>query len=171
MRYYTFEIEDEKVGYYEEDDSGGVLYACAYMSLDHGEIVNPFWVKHDDGKITAYKCGDGEYQDFDEQHNEQGNVYPSSAVPFLLLQQLNDGDTLDYYSFHEAEGAIEALATLTRTGDKITETIDGEEQRFFILDSESTSVKTYNWGGAAFSHRVATKEEATRGTAWEKPIS
>lgn len=161
MRYYTFEIEDEKVGYYEEDDSDGMLYSCAYMALDHGEVVSSFWVKHDNGNITAYKQGDAEYREF----NQPENTYPSSAAPFLLLTQLNDGDSLDYYSFHEGEGEIEALATLTRVGDKITETIDGEEYRYFIMDGDE--VKTYWWGGAAFSNRVASKKEATQGTPWE----
>ena len=41
MNYYTFEIDDKKVGYFEYEDKDGVLYQNARIMVDGEKLENP----------------------------------------------------------------------------------------------------------------------------------
>ena len=54
MRYYTFEIDGTKVGYFEIEDVDGVLYQNAYIEMDGDKFENPFGfvMKMDLSRVT-----------------------------------------------------------------------------------------------------------------------
>lgn len=160
MHYYTFEIDGKKVGYYEEKDDKGVFYSNARMEIGGEVMENPFWIKHENGQVLAYKFGESDFIEF----KQESNVFPSSSIP-LLLASLKSGEVFTYRSFHEGAGKVEGAATLTKTENKIEEMVNGSLTRYFIM--ENGKVLTYCWGGTAFSHKVSTKEEALIGTVWE----
>jgi hypothetical protein len=161
MNYYTFEVDGQKAGYYEEDNADGILYSCAKFVVGGHSLENPFWIEHSDSRIDTYKFGEEDYKPF----NESPNVYPSSAIA-LLIPKVKKGQALNFLSFNEGEGKIEGEATLELEGNKIVETVNGKVNRHFIIDDKS-NVVTYFWGGTAYSHKVACLEEAVKGTAWE----
>ena len=45
MTYYSFLIDDHKVGYFEMDFQQNILYQNAHMTIDGASFDNPFWLK------------------------------------------------------------------------------------------------------------------------------
>ncbi len=160
MEYYTFEIEGEKVGYYEHQNLDGILYSCAYFKMDGHQIVNAFWIKHEDGKVLAIKTGDGEYVEF----NQAEDVYPSSAIN-LIIPLAQPGNPFAYKQYNEGSGEIVGDGLLKRAANRIQETVNGKIARHFILDGEK--IIEYCWGVRTFSKAVMSEREAKAGTDWE----
>jgi len=160
MEYYTFEINNEKVGYYEQNDKNDIFYAKAYMLIDGEKIENPFWVKHQDGAILEIKFGTQDWTIFDQPEN----VYPSSATN-LLLQELTHQKFFSYQSYSESKGKIVGELILKRNSNRIEE-YDGERLIRYFIQKEGIVVE-YGWGGEAKSVRVGSLAEATAGTAFE----
>lgn len=159
MEYYTFEIDGEKVGYYEESDDGSTFYCNAIMEMDGQQFENPFCVKYEGDQVVAYKFDDVGYIDFDQ---EQG-VYPTSALN-ILVKKMHGKDKLEYVRYHESREEVIGPAKLVREGSRITEIIDGKAGRYLVLDDDK--VVEYGWGGTAKSKIVNSLEEAKRGTVF-----
>lgn len=160
MDYFTFEIDGQKVGYYEESDGGSEYYMNAFISMDGQLFENPFWIKYDGLKVSAYKYGDVDYIQFDQAEG----VYPSSAL-MILARSLKDGEQLDYQSFHEGRGEVIGPAKLVREGNRITEMVAGKPGRYVVL-KDGKPIE-YGWGGTAKSSRVEDQEAAIKNTPFE----
>ncbi len=162
MRYYTFEIEGEKVGFYEESDHEGVLSSNARMRIGDDTYENLFAVRHSDGRVTAYRIGESDWMPF----NQEDDVYPTSAFPLLVTQAARES-TLTYRRFHEGKGRIAGSTTLSYDPSTrvVSETVDGSVARAAHLRDDR--IVQYDWGGSARSVLCASKEEAVAGTPWE----
>ena len=155
MEYFTFEIAGKRVGYYEQSNKDGILYSNAQFTM-HGQVMeNPFWIKHIDGRVTAYAMEEGQYHEFDQD----ADVFPSSAIN-LLLTQLQDGEDFTYRQFNEGKAVVKDTLSLRRSGNRIDEFKGDRSLRHFIL--KNGQIETYCWGEGVFSHRVAKKEDALR---------
>lgn len=157
MDYFTFEIDGKKAGYYEEEQKDGIIYSNALLVIEGNQYENTFRIKHQDGKISAYKIGDEAWIDF----NQPAGVYPTSAI-LLVLAQMQGKDTFTYTQFHEGDGIPKGKAVMTRNGNRIVETVDGKAGRHVVL--VDGKVIEYGWGGTAISKRVATLAEAKAGS-------
>jgi hypothetical protein len=157
MDYFTFEIDGKKVGYYEEEHKNGVIYSNALFVMEGQQYENTFRIKHQDGKISAYKLGDEAWIDF----RQPADVYPTSAI-ILVLAQMQGKDTFTYTQFHEGDGKPTGKAIMTRNGNRIVETVDGKARRHVVL--VDGKVVEYGWGGTAISKRVTSLAEAKAGS-------
>ena len=162
MDYYSFIIDGEKVGYYEVEDRDGILYQNAFMTMNGDSFENPFWVKHQNGKITAYRFGD---EDWVNLSTFPANTYPTSAFE-LLAKRLADGEVFEHGRINEGKGIVTGTARLERKGNTVRELVDGKSGRYLMLD-ESNAVTEYGWGGSAKSVKVANKTEALEGTTFK----
>jgi len=160
MRYFNFEIDNQKCGYYEQSDDGAEFYCNAVMVMNGDAFENPFWIRYEDRRVTAYRFEDGDYIPFDQPEG----VYPTSAFS-LLLRLMGDRDELTYTAFHEGRGEIAGEVTLRRNGDRIEEFAGDEPARYAVMNGDE--VIEYGWGGAARSVRVNSLEEAKAGTVFE----
>ena len=160
MDYFSFEIGDQKVGYYEEEDDGSVFYCNALMEMEGEKYENPFWVKYEGTRILAYKFGDGDFIDLDQP----AGVYPSAALN-ILVRGMADGETRTFTSFNEGKGEVVGQGTVTRSGERIEETLDDKPWRYVVLNDAGNIVE-YGWGGNALSRKVGSLAEAKADTAF-----
>jgi len=161
MRYYTFEIDGQKVGYYEESNENGILSSNARLVM-HGEMYeNPFGIMHTNGRVTAYRYGNSDWIEF----KEQVDVYPTSALP-LILPRVNEGEEYEYTQFIEGQGMIGKRAILKSEGEGVvSEYVEGTLMRRVVI-REGVIVE-YGWGGSAKSVLCESRTEAIKGTRWE----
>lgn len=160
MEYYTFEVNAEKVGYYEQSNEDGIFYSKALMVIDGEELVNPFWVKYRDGRVLEIKFGASVWINFDQPEG----VYPSSAVN-LLLEKLEGRESFSYQSYDEGSGEVGGELVLRTNGDRIEEYSGDHLIRYFV--QKDGNIVEYGWGGSAKSVLVGSLEEAKVGTAFE----
>ncbi len=161
MEYFSFEIDGKKVGYYVQQDLNGTFFCNAWMEMGGERFENPFWVRHQDGKILAYKFGDGEYIDFKYAEG----VYPTSAF-YLLVIWMGEKQEFRYKVLNEGQGKITGEALLKREGMRVQEFIGDQPGRYLIL--KQGKVQEFGWGGSATSIRVASEEEARKDTPFEQ---
>jgi hypothetical protein len=155
MRYYDFTMNGERVGYYEVDERPGVLHANARMRIDGGTVERAFWVRHVDGLPTEVKVGDSCWQ------RVPRGAFPTSAYPLVLRRGMTR-----YRALVEGTGEIDERE-LRREGGLVVEWSRGRVMRTFeVRDGQVVAI---SWGGAAESRLVASKEDATRGTAFDAP--
>jgi len=162
MNYYTFEIDGEKVGFFEYEDNQGVLYQKASMQIDGQCLEFPFWVKHDGKDILAYKSGDQEFVSLSQEEN----AIPSSAL-LLFVNDLEKSPNRSFELINEGTGELVGTVTFTREGNKIQSLVNGVNDNYFVLAGEK--IIEFGWGGGAISRWVSTREEAVAGTYWETP--
>ncbi len=161
MDYFTFEIEGRPTGYYQEHDADGVLFAKASFLADGLVQEKAFWVRYQNVRVLAYRFGSGEWFAFDHGPD----VFPTAALP-LLVRSMADEAEVRYRRFdEESQALLGGVATLVRRGDTIREFIDGRPARHVLL--RDGCIVEYGWGGAAVSRRVASREDAVRGTRFE----
>jgi hypothetical protein len=161
MRYYTFEIDGQKVGFYEESNENGILSSNARMIMQGELFENSFSIKHVAGKVTAYQYGDTEWKDFKEKEG----VYPTSALA-LIVSHVKDSGQFEYTQYIEGQGKIGKKAVL-RAEDEgvVNEYIEGKPVRRVVV-KEGVIIE-YGWGGTAKSEICESKAEAVKGTRWE----
>jgi hypothetical protein len=163
MDFFTFEIDGEKVGYYEEENKDGIIYSNARLILDGNLYENVFRLKHADGKVIAYALGkeeaEGKIACIDLK--QPPGHYPSSAI-LLVMEAMKGKDTFTYTMFHEGKAQPVGEAVLKRKGNRIVETVNGKPHRYFVVQDEQ--IIEYGWGGTARSKRVATLAEAKAGS-------
>ena len=160
--YFTFEIDGERVGYYEESESDGEVVSNARMVIEGEAYENPFGIRHRDGRVTAYRFGDSDWIDFDEAED----VFPTSALPLLVSRALATGE-LRYVQFLEGEGRVGEEARLEAGEDGvIQESVAGRLGRRVVVGDDGIVIE-YGWGGTAISRRCASREDAVKGTRWE----
>ncbi|MDJ0752960.1 MAG: hypothetical protein QNJ45_05545 [Ardenticatenaceae bacterium] len=160
MKYFTFEIDGQKVGYYEERDEEGIIFCNAHLVINGQLEENPFWIKYNDALVLAYKVGNGEWVDFDQPPD----VYPGSAIK-VILKKMGSRKTMTYQHFHERSGQVTANMTLIRRGNRVEEYSGEDLKRYFVL--EAGQIIEYGWGGTAKSVLVRNLEEAKIGTPFE----
>ena len=156
MNYYTFEIDNSKVGYFEYEDKDGILYQKACMTIDGEMREFPFWVKHQGRVVHAYKSGSSEYVELPPE----SDAVPSSA----LMLFLDDLPETSIPVINEGSGEITGEARFVRMGEKIQVMVNGEPDNYFIMDG--SRIVEFGWGGTAVSRYVSTREAAVAGTKW-----
>ncbi len=109
-RYYTFAFGDINAGWYEINEEDGEISENATFMLEGRLTVNRFSLRQVDGKVTAYRVGDGDWID----DPDPSRCYPTSAYPLLVPQVV---DRLAYTGLHEGDGAEldEVVSPVTAT--------------------------------------------------------
>lgn len=159
MNYYTFEIDDKKVGYFEYEDKDGVLYQNARIMMGGEKLENPFWVKHHGCDIVAYKCGDGDYVELPVNDN----AVPSAAL-MLFAWHMAESEKWRFPLINEGTGAVIGEASFVCEGEKVQVLMDGKPINYFIIHDDR--IIEFGWGGTVRSRYMPTREEAVSGTGW-----
>lgn len=158
MQYYTFELGGENVGYFEISQAADAIVQKAQFRMGDDEIINIFYLKLSAGQVTAFKYQDeGEWIDMEQYEDDW---LPTSAYP-LVIERANP--TYTYQSIYEGTGEHLAEVVVTRDGDCITETENGNVSRRFWLSNGL--VTKIDWGGP-ISRLVGSKEEAVAGSPY-----
>ncbi|MBA3685862.1 MAG: hypothetical protein H0W72_11570 [Planctomycetes bacterium] len=155
-RSYDFRFGTENAGYFEISDTGREITMNAVFAMDGQTYENPFAVRHDGQRVTAYRCGDGEWQALPPGSDK----YPTSAYP-LLVPRVRD--RLTYVAINEGSGEEHPDTELVRTGGIVTESRGGKVSRVFHVDAER-GIWKIEWGGGAVSELRAGKAEALAGS-------
>jgi hypothetical protein len=144
--HYDFRFGEENAGTFEICDDGGHITMNACFTLDGELLENPFELKYDGDTLLACKARDEDWVDLTSLPD---NHFPSCAYP-LLLPRVQD--RLEYQAVSDSDGSIQGLTVLTREGNLITETHDGNFQRSFLMEDDIPI--EINWNGP-ISHRRA----------------
>ncbi|GEM_PF-2864232 len=157
--YYTFEIEDQHIGYYSEVREKDLFKSVAFMKMGGKWYDNSFWLRLEGERITGYTFTGEDWFDFEQDPD----VFPTSALPLLIPKVLNEETgEFTYRQFIEGEHAVGKTAVLKLEGrDVIVEYVDGQPHRKIFLNGNS--VQEYQWGGTAKSIRCATEADAKKG--------
>ena len=156
--YYTFELGDQNVGYFEITEEPNTIYQKAQFRMGDDEILNIFHLKLDDGNLTAFKYqDDGEWVEMSQYDDD---CFPGSAYP-LLIEKANP--TFRYQAIYEGSAEITGEMIATRDEGHVIETENGETRRqFWVSDGQVTQI---DWGGP-ISRLVGSKEEAVAGSSY-----
>ncbi len=163
MDYYSFIIDEKKVGYYETETKDGIYYQNALLLMQGNQVQSEFWVKLVDNKMVSFKFDDS---DWVEVAKFPGNSYPTCAFA-LLAKEIKEGATLEYQQINEGKNQVTGTAQLKRTGKKVEETVNGKISRYLIFNDKNEIVE-FGWGGTAKSVKVKDKDSATLGTVFRE---
>ena len=163
MTYYSFLIDDHKVGYFEMDFQQNIIYQNARMTIDGTSFDNPFWLKiGDDQRILAFKYDAGSWHDLSSYPD---HAYPTCAFLFLV-RRIAEGESLEYSAINEGKNLVTGKAVITRQGQTITETVNGTAGRYVKL-GDSSSIMEIGWGGSARCLLMENRAMAVAETAFE----
>ncbi len=163
MDYYSFIIDEKKVGYYETEIKGGIYYQNALLVMQGNQVQSEFWVKLVDNKMVSFKYDDSDWVEITKFPE---NSYPTCALT-LLAKEIKDGATLEYQQINEGKNEVTGKAQLKRTGKKVEETVNGKVSRYLIYNDNNEIVE-FGWGGTAKSVKVKDKASATLDTAFRE---
>lgn len=159
MDYYTFEIDGTQVGYFEMENKEGLLYQNAFVALEGERFENPFWVRHAEGAILAYRFGEEEEVRF----THPADVIPSSAL-CLFVSQVSQEQPFAFRLLNEGTGQIVGPATMQRAGNVVQVHLGDQLGNRFVEDGEGFT--EIGWGGTTVSRLVTDKRAAVANTVW-----
>jgi len=161
------DAEFKNYGFYYLRQEDEVIYSHTEFNTPDGIYKNIFSIKYLKDVALSYQHNNGDWVKVKASH------YPTSAYP-LLLPKVNQ-EALSYHMISEDTGKVLGQATLKQSGTEISERLDGNVLRRFVMEANEHSSshipneilvhvpRSIDWGGAV-SFLCHDQDEAVVGT-------